>query len=854
MSVRQKISQLLDRVPVYGYLRVRWRAFRMRKPGWARLIRILSYLVGLFYVVKIIFVLGFFGHIPTVNQLEKLNMENASSLYSADGQLLGRYYKRNRTSTTFDQLPKHLVQALVATEDSRFYSHGGVDWMAFGRVFFKTVIGGDESSGGGSTLSQQVAKNLFPRQQFPFLSTPISKFREMLIARRLERAYTKEEILTVYLNTVPFPDNVFGIEVASRRFFSVKPKELSVIQAATLVGTLKASTIYNPRRFPERSKERRNLVLGLMAENNYLTPELAKDLKADSLVLNYSTDYMLNEGKASHFREYLRIKVLPELLDSIQKSTGIAYDLYKDGLKIYTTLDSRMQAHAELAVDTRMRDLQQTFDNHWAGQLPWHNDTILMDAYKQTPAYYAIRYETEEKIKKIINKKQPMTLFTYKGDKDVIMSSIDSFKYYFALLNSGLLAMEPQTGAIKAWVGGYDFNYNQYDQVRANRQVGSSFKPLVYATALEKGISPCEPIPNKRVIWHKYEDDWAVKDPSRKDPKPNKDPKTHKDLDDWSPENVDKRYGGYYSMEGALTHSVNTASVATIFRVGVPAVVKTCKLLGIESKVPAEPSIALGAAELTLLDMVTAFSAFPNRGIKTKPVYITRIEKADGTVIYDQAKLVKKPMRALKTETADAMCRMLQSVVDDGGTAGSLRWKYNINGDVAGKTGTSQNHSDGWFIGFMPNLVAGSYVGAPSPAVRFRDIKYGQGSSTALPIWGLFMQKVLADTAFSHLTKDVFSMPAKWMLDSLECTQRPWPKTTWTSGDSTDMVLMVDDTGQTVFADSTKVNLPILPDLNELDPANKAKSDNEKPKSDGGEKQAPDKPKQLLKPVPEKKN
>ncbi|MDX1940869.1 MAG: transglycosylase domain-containing protein, partial [Saprospiraceae bacterium] len=741
-----------------------------KNPLTAWVVKWLSIIGGSGLILLFIVIQSVFWSVPSVRQLRNVQTEHASEIFSADGVLLGRYFNENRTVVDYEQIPQHIVDALVATEDERFYKHGGVDYRSWGRVFYRTILQGDESGGGGSTISQQLAKNLFKRKSYRFLSLPRNKLREVAIAIRLERAYTKQEILALYLNTVPFSENVFGIDVAARRFFSKTPKELTIEEAASLIGTLKATTYYSPTQFPDRVLERRNVVLRQMVKNNYINASLRDSLEKLPLTLCYNPG-VNNLGLAPYFKEFLR-QELNEKLKDYKKPNGESYDIFKDGLRIYTTLDTRMQRMAEEAVQEHFTQMQRTFEEHWRGQKPWGDDSVIESAMKQSDRYKKLKAAgvSEAKIKEIFNKKIPMTVFSWEGDKQVEMSPLDSVKYYFCIMQVGFMAMEPYTGYIRAWVGGVDFDYFKYDHVKAKRQVGSAFKPIVYTEALRRGIDPCEQIPNDLILYHEYEKgDWAVKTWRREDPDPHIAP-DGRDEDDWLPQNADGKYGGSYSMEGALTNSVNTITVKLIMQAGVQNVIDLARKMGIvSSEIPAEPSIALGSAGISLYEMVTAFSVFASRGRQVVPSAIQRIETYDGKVLVSYEKLPTE--QVIDTLTADMITKMMQSVTSYG-TASRIRWKYGLLNPLAGKTGTSQHHADGWFIGFIPNLVAGAWVGGDSPLVRFRNYQNGQGAATALPVWALFMKRVLDDPTFAEWKNAQFPQLPPEISRQLDCPLR----------------------------------------------------------------------------------
>ena len=702
------------------------------KGAWVALIggslSIFSILFITIFFISIRF--EFFDTLPTSEELSEIENSNASQVYTEDGQVLGKYYLQNRINASLDEISPNLLNALVATEDVRFFDHDGIDVKAWFRVFFKSILMQDESSGGGSTLSQQLAKNLFKRKRYKILSLPVNKVREMIIAKRLERIYSKQELLTLYLNTVSFSDNTFGVKVASKRFFNTNPKDIKLEEAAVLVGMLKGTTYYNPLNHPERAQERRNTVLSQMVKYGYLAKNTVDSIQVKPMKLRYSMEGN-TEGSGTYFREHLR-QELKTLLKDIKKEDGSNYSIYTDGLKIYTTIDARLQRYAEEAVAEHMRKLQADFFNHWR-KGPSKEVRAEIEKIVQKTALYK-RLKKEGQPQAIINghfqKKRKMTIFTWDGEVEKEMSKLDSIQYYFMLLNTGFLAMNPKNGHIKAWVGGIDNKYFQYDHVKSTRQVGSTFKPLVYATALEQGTPPCEYIHNRLTIYTEY--------------------------DDWKPENSDGNYGGVYSMKGGLSNSVNAVTVDLIMRSGIDSVKYLAEQMGITADIPAVPSIALGTADISLYDMVKVYGTFANKGLKSSPKYIRRIETKTGEVLLNLAEEQVEQERVMKEETAMLMTNMLQSVVDSG-TARRLRFQYHLYNDIAGKTGTTQNHSDGWFMGYTPNLVAGVWVGAESPKVHFRTIGLGQGANMALPIWGRFMNKVYKDPQFRQWEKAQFT-------------------------------------------------------------------------------------------------
>jgi penicillin-binding protein 1A len=688
---------------------------------------------------------GAFGQLPDREDLQDITNYIASEVISDDDMILGRYYFENRSNVPHEEISPAFIQALLATEDARFMWHDGVDLRSWGRVFFKTLLKKERSSGGGSTITQQLAKNLYPREEYPYASLIINKLREVFIARRIEMLYSKEEILELYLNTVAFSENTYGIKVAAQRFFNTTPKALTAEQSAVLVGMLKAPSAYNPTRYQQRATERRDLVLGQMVKYGYLTPAEADSLIAESICLNYyplSHDY----GPATYFREHLRLEAR-DLIKDLRKPNGMAYNLYTDGLRIYTTIDSRLQHYAELAVVAHMKDLQKAFDKHLNGQAPWEVDTAFALGRLYSERYRAMRDAgySPAQIDSAFAMPIDMTVFDWEtGERKTRMSPNDSLRYYLSLLNAGFLAMEPSTGEIKAWVGGIDYKYFKYDHVKARRQVGSTFKPVVYAAAIHQGILPCSYTPN--VL------------------------RTYPQFQYWTPQNATNKYGGFYSMEGGLIQSINTVTVNLAFRARIGNVAQLASDMGISSHIHVVPAIALGAIDASLQELVTVYGTFANRGLRPEPMYIRRIETRDGQVLIDfeARRDTCEWRRALFIDEADMINHMLRSAVNNG-TGRRLRHRYKLDNDVAGKTGTSQNHSDGWFIGYNPKLVAGAWVGGESPAVRFRDLSLGQGANTALPIFALFLDQINRDDNLKEYAEARFSTPSELVRAALNC-------------------------------------------------------------------------------------
>ena len=709
-----------------------------------RIIKIAGTLFGAVVLAIVLFLLlvqfGVFGKIPSFKELNAIKNHTASELYFADGPLIGKYFVENRTNIDLEEVPQDFVQILITTEDVRFFKHNGVDYRALLRVLVKTILLQKDAAGGGSTLTQQLAKNLYPRKQFWLFSTPIAKAKEMAIARRLEKVYSKKEILNLYINTVPFAGNIYGVDVAARQFFGKAPTALKPEESAMLVGVLKGNSLYHPVKNPNRALTRRNTVLNQMKKYGMTEEGVIDSLKNIPIQLTYAPPRK-NLGTAAYFQAHAQ-KELERMLATVKKPDGTTYNLYTDGLRVTTTLDSRMQKYAEDALEKHIKKLQVTFDKHWKGR-QLVSSAMQARLIKQTQRYQQLKKKgvSEPEILETFRIPREMEIFTHEGRVQKKISPLDSLLYYFSILNAGFVAADPHSGAVQAWVGGIDFEYFQYDHVLSQRQVGSVFKPILYAKALQQGIEPCDYIYNRLVTYTEY--------------------------DDWKPQNADNQYGGMYSMEGALSKSVNVAAVDLIMRIGVDSVRNLAIQMGFPKSIPDGPAIALGAADASLFDMIEVYSIFANRGIRVTPYYITKIENAAGEVIADYSEMVEK-RRVLHRDDADMMVHMLRTVVNKG-TASRLRSSYALHNDIIGKTGTTQSQADGWFMGCTPWLVAGAWVGGEYPQVRFRSLSLGQGANTALPIYARFMQKVLRDPAFKKYKDRRFPTLPPELMDQMDC-------------------------------------------------------------------------------------
>ncbi len=704
---------------------------------WSMTVLFILAVAGLFVLTAD----GLFGDMPSFEQLENPKSQLATEVYSSEGILLGKYYFQNRSIASFEEIPPLLKNTLLATEDIRFYDHSGIDYKGTLRAIFSTLMGDKE---GASTITQQLAKNLFPRpKERTLVSTLTAKLKEWITSVRLERHYTKDEIINLYLNTVEFSENSYGIKSAARTYFNKIPDSLKVEEAALLIGMLKGSTLYNPRRNPGKSLARRNVVLDQMSKYKFLTPLVADSIKNLPIKLNYiSPDH--NEGYATYFREFLRMDLLKWSKENT-KADGTNYNIYTDGLKIYTTISYKMQRYAEIAVNKHMRELQDQFFKSYKTKRPWgDNDDFIANAMKQCDRYIRMkkRGAPEDSINLAFKTPISMTVYSYKGDLDTVMSPWDSIKYYKMFLHTGFMVMDPLSGNILAWVGGINHRYFQYDHVniRAKRQVGSTIKPILYTLAIENGYSPCYTVANQKVVFENF--------------------------NNWSPDNSDNKYGGTLTLFQGLAGSVNTISAYLMKQLGPQPMINLAQRMGITSNMDPYPSICLGTPDISVYEMTGAYSTFVNHGTYTKPQYITRITDNQGTLIQE---FQSKQVEVINESVAYVMCRMLQNVVDIG-TARRIRFKYNLKGELGGKTGTTQSNTDGWFMGITPQLCGGCWVGGEDRIIRFRSMQFGQGAAMALPIWAYFLQSVYADKSLG-VTPDAHFQPPIEMNIEIDCAK-----------------------------------------------------------------------------------
>jgi penicillin-binding protein 1A len=687
---------------------------------------------------------GLFGELPSFRDIEHPKSNQASEIVTDDGRILGTYFVQNRSNVTYSEISPNAINALIAAEDIRFRDHSGIDFKRTFTIFFYALVGKKQ---GGSTITQQLALNLFSEEgrQRNFAKRILQKFQEWVIAVKLERNYTKEEIIVMYLNTVDFGNQAYGIKSAARVYFNTSPDKLTVPQAATLIGILKGITRYSPTRNPDRSIARRNTIMGLMVKENMLSQQQMDVEKEKPLGLRFNAA-TVNDGIAPYFRAVLKSdirKIFEER--SITKPDGTPYDLDRDGLRIITTINYDMQVAAEEAQKEYMKILQMSFIKSWKGRNPFKGKELQIEqGVKRSDRYKALQLEgkSEEEIKADFNTPTRLTIFTWKGNIDTLMKPIDSVKYYKMLLRNAMMAMDPQTGYVKAWVGGINYEHFKYDQVKmGTRQVGSTAKPFTYAVAVENGYSPCFTVLNEPV---------TIETPGS---------------DPWTPRSSGT-VPGYLTLQKGLALSQNYIAAYLMKQVGPTAVSTLVKKMGVTSDVPAYPSIALGSFDASVYDMVGAYSVFANQGVWTKPTYILRIEDKNGVVLHSEKPI---PVPAMNEEVAYVMTRMLRGVVTSG-TGWRLNSKYGIKTPIGGKTGTTQNNSDGWFMGISPQLVAGVWTGCEDRAFHFTSTAQGDGATTALPIFAGFMKRVYANPKL-NISKADFEPPKNGVSIIYDCTQ-----------------------------------------------------------------------------------
>ncbi len=688
---------------------------------------------------------GLFGEIPSFRAIEHPKSNEATEVISEDGKVLGTYFVKNRSNVTYSDISPNVIHALIATEDIRYLSHSGIDFKRTFTIFAYALMGKKQ---GGSTITQQLALNLFSEEgrQKSYVKRIIQKFQEWVIAVKLERNYTKEEIITMYLNTVDFGNQAYGIKSAARVYFNTTPDQLTVPQSAMLIGILKGITRYSPTRNPDRAKDRRNTVMSQMVKAGYLTSQDFDQEKEKALTLQFRPATS-NDGIAPYFRAVLKSEVKKILEERSITKNGTPYDLDRDGLKIYTTINYDMQLYAEEAQKEYMQVLQQQFNNSWKGRNAFKGMELQLEqGMRRSDRYKALKLEgkSDEEIQADFNTPTPLTLFSWKGNIDTVMKPMDSVKYYKLLLRNAMMAMDPKTGYVKAWVGGINYEHFKYDQVKTGtRQVGSTAKPFTYAVAIENGYSPCLLVPNVPV---------TISTPGSPDWTPRSSPSS--------------TLPGSITLQKALAYSQNYVTAYLMNQVGPAAVVNEAKKMGITTDIPAVPSISLGSFDASIYDMVGAYGVFANKGTWTQPTYITRIEDKNGVVLYENKPLIKVVMNE---EVAYVMTRMLRGVVT-GGTGSRLSYKYGIKTPIGGKTGTTSNNSDGWFMAISPDIVAGVWTGCEDRAFHFSSTRDGEGANSALPIFAGFMKRVYANPKL-NISKADFEPPANGVNIIFNCEE-----------------------------------------------------------------------------------
>jgi penicillin-binding protein 1A len=666
--------------------------------------------------------IGIFGSLPNKKELAATSNQEATQVISSDSIIIGKYFSQNRTNITWNQVPDHLKNALIATEDKRFFTHNGYDVQSYFRVFFKSILMGD-NKGGGSTLTQQLVKNLYGRHNFSILSMPVNKVKEIIIAARIESQFTKEELLLLYLNSVPFGENLYGVETASHRYFNKPASKLMVEESAVLVGLLKANTTFNPRLNPKNSLERRNMVLDLMGKQAYLTVKEADSLQKLPLKLNYENITL--EAPAGYFVHKVKQKTL-ELMENIKDENGKNYDLEKDGLKIYTTLNMQVQKMATEGIHKHLAEMQKVLDR----ELQNRN-------FKKA---WLEKLKAQGKLIDKDKEKRNIEVFEWKGLATKKISKIDSLWHYYKMLNAAVLITNPKNGAIITWVGGNDFRRLPFDMVQSHRQIASAFKPILYATAFEQGFEPCNYMKNVEIVYPEYEN--------------------------WAPKNFDYKStrDSTVALWYSLSHSMNLPTLDLYFKVGRENLINTCNKLNFPHTVDDAPSIALGTLDLSLFEIVRAYGAFANKGQTTEPVMINKIIDANGKVLYERE--AAKHEKIFSVKTSQRITAILQKAINQG-TGTRIRYQFGIHADLAGKTGTAQSYTDAWFIAYTPDLVIGTWVGASTPDVHFYSGQ-GAGSSLALPIVGNVLRGIEQDAKLRKQLLTPFSIPYN-ITDEMQC-------------------------------------------------------------------------------------
>jgi len=772
-----------------------------------RILVVLVYFIIIFFCALEINFLGLFGYSPTIKDIKQPSLSIASELYTADGKLIGRYFRENRTPVEYKKISPYVINALIATEDARFFKHSGVDLRSLISSSISTASGDKR---GASTITQQLAKNLYRTRNnksqgliryIPGLRTVVYKFKEWMTAFKLEKAYSKEEILTMYLNTVPFGNNTFGIKTASKLYFDKNPGELRPEEAALLVGMLKATTTYNPERNPDKAVERRNVVLSQMQKYGYILPEDYKKYASRPLKLS-----MGKVEEETQDDSYLR-SAAARFLNQWCEENG--YDLYEDGLKIYTTIDSRLQHYAEEAVAEQMKVLQRRFNGVWQGQNPWRTSDgkeipgFLEKAAQKLPYYDFLKkkYNNADSIDYYLNRKKKMEIFTWDGNKEVNYSTMDSLRHYLTMLNTGMMTLDPFSGHIKVWVGGINFKYFKYDHVnQAKRQAGSTFKPFAYLAALESGMTPCDKYVDKPVKIA-YQENGETKY--------------------WEPKNASYSFSGReMSLRLAMARSVNSITAQITEDIGWDKVVEYAHRCGIESPLKSVPSVSLGSNDVSVFEMVKAYATFLNKGVRTEPILVQKVTDHDGKVLEE---FKPKTQRALTKEIAWLMMYMLRGSMEEPGGTSEALWEWDLfkkGNQIGGKTGTSSDYVDGWYMGLTKDLVTGIWVGCDDRSIHFKTSQTGEGSRTALPIFGKFMEKVYDDTA-TGITYGPFPKPEVEIKREYYCpTPRYIVDTTYADSTAIDSL---------EFMDTLELEIPempdeILPQRNEQKPAGGALS------------------------------